>query len=149
MARTSNRGNYPTYFPKKAVTEEEPDMTAEERERVAAGRGDAAAQWARENRIRAERMHQSVRSNAYLLVVFTALYLVPLVFANSWHARGLGAAGAGLVFVVAIAIYIKTPGKLRRMSGAEGVAVGVTSMLEFAASWPVAPPRIPSPCSAP
>lgn len=134
MARTSNRGNYPTHFPKKAVTEEEPDMTAEERERVAAGRGDAAAQWARENRIRAERMRQSVRSNAYLLVVFTALYLVPLVFANSWHARGLGAAGAGLVFVVAIAIYIKTPGKLRRMSGAEGVAVGVTSMLEFAAS---------------
>ena len=44
MARTSNRGNYPTHFPKKAVTEEEPDMTAEERERVAAGRGDAGAQ---------------------------------------------------------------------------------------------------------
>lgn len=93
MARTSNRGNYPTHFPKKAVTEEEPDMTAEERERVAAGRGDAAAQWARENRIRAEPMRQSVRSNAYLLVVFTALYLVPLVFANSWHARGLGGSG--------------------------------------------------------
>lgn len=96
MARTSNRGNYPTHFPKKAVTEEEPDMTAEERERVAAGRGDAAAQWARENRIRAERMRQSVRSNAYLLVVFTALYLVPLVFANSWHARGLGQRVLGL-----------------------------------------------------
>ena len=46
MARTSNRGNYPTHFPKKAVTEDEPDMTAEERERVAAGRGDATAQWA-------------------------------------------------------------------------------------------------------
>lgn len=134
MARTSNRGNYPTRFPKKAATEEEPDMTVEERERAAAGRGDAAAQWTRENRIRAKRMRQSIRNNAYLLVVFTALYLTPLVFANSWHARGLGVAGAGLVFVVAIAIYIKAPGRLRRMSRAEGVAVGVTSMLELAAS---------------
>ncbi|WP_058235483.1 hypothetical protein [Devriesea agamarum] len=77
------------------------------------------------------RMRRGVKNNAIFLIIFTLIYLAPLIIADCWVARISGMCAAVMVFLIGVLIVRKRPGVTRRLSKTQGLAVGMTSIAEF------------------